>query len=94
MLCISSLFGFGKPMVLLQFRSMMPNSSAPTRNSRINPARSRGGSVDSHFKRYFCLHRIASAKAPITDLGRSRLRGSLAAVQMTGIGVGRTSIQI
>jgi hypothetical protein len=33
-------------------------------------------------------------KTPIADLGRSRLRGSLAAVQMTGIGAGRASIRV
>ena len=65
--------------------------------------------VDSHFKRHFPSPEenadnrwivILSAiflhlkKTPITDLVRSRLRGSLAAEQMTGIGVGRASIQI
>ena len=33
-------------------------------------------------------------KTPITEIGRSRLHGSLAAEQMTGIGVGQASIQI
>jgi hypothetical protein len=48
----------------------------------------------SAFKRHFSFTESHPQEWLITDLGRSRLRGSLAAVQMTGIGAGRASIQI
>ena len=60
--------------------------------SRLTGVASSIGSmrVDSHLKR----HLPSPERTPITEFGRSRLRGSLAVEHMTGIGVGRASIQI
>jgi hypothetical protein len=45
-------------------------------------------------KRHFAFTESHLQNVRYKDLGRSRLRGSLAAVQMTGIGAGPASIQI